>query len=938
MEVAKLRQDLTLCWLAETLVQVLERTATQCQADKLVLVSLGDATVAAQGAALSKLANGFLRRSTALNGSSACNFEGGCYVHMKDVDELRQWRVGDDSQDTLSGKLVVVYAPCEEEAAMKHVGSIVQTVSDFWDKDKIVLLVLHNPDGLLGLEPASRVMKSSSTYHLQHFADSSTLTESDWRMSLRFAAQPLDCLRDQCGWHFVTEIVRWVPESAGTLANKEDVFGAARATMFSTINQLPFQLLLLVLRWSHFHPQLVEACAKKLQRQTQLIPQARFRRELAELERHEMQLWEDLYPVSLLEEKTTSPLKQEQIATPLFLDQSSQSEVVSSKLAPLSECSLWDTQKQFYKDQGIRAWSSGAIPFGVSSSSFLASAYARIAVDFLLSNADYVKPSFKENSPPNCFVWEAASGSCKFLHSFMLHFTELVEANDEFKRRGLVPMVIATDLSEQVLSSRRQMSCFQPYIECGKLDFALFDTNDFIHGNPSISMEWKTLELMHSQRDWRVGCDGPVALMGNYFFDSLRADIFTVATQPEDPTNDASPKRVVIQAALLDKDTLSIADMAVSLHRIENPRTEAVYEDSRLNTTLIDVLEKFTSGASASSSPISSTGLIIFPTEAFEFILTLVDRDSDNAAFPVSILAGDARFSFRDAISSAFVTTTIIDGNCGDQGKKAEPTKRVGLELPQLSPHPDCFCLPVDFEIFSLFFQHLNSNAADIFASSLLVSAPASDTFDVFFATVKPQQRNNCSVKGDNVLTTISFRQQFVRFTPGDCDLLWGMMSFDDGACCFSVDTLLALLAQTGWDFDLFAVLLWELLNRLRRRQVDVESERYQHILIDAGIKSWRTFYYMEQRTEAEIATRKIRLQLARWFYGKAKTLSVQLRYSLNILLLCCAKTELEDYESVLEVLKPWRDEAHKEVSADDVGIFYLLGVRCFLHFSLLCL
>lgn len=121
----------------------------------------------------------------------------------------------------------------------------------------------------------------------------------------------------------------------------------------------------------------------------------------------------------------------------------------------------------------------------VSSSSFLAASYARVVVDFLLSNADHVKPSVKNNGRPNCFVWEAASGSCKFLHSFMSHFTDLVEDNDEFRRRGLVPLVVATDLSKQVLSSRRQMACFRPFIERGQLDFAIFDTHEFISGSSS---------------------------------------------------------------------------------------------------------------------------------------------------------------------------------------------------------------------------------------------------------------------------------------------------------------------------------------------------------------------------------------------------------------------------------------------------------------------
>ncbi|OWZ15841.1 hypothetical protein PHMEG_00010446 [Phytophthora megakarya] len=632
---------------------------------------------------------------------------------------------------------------------------------------------------------------------------------------------------------------------------------------------LPFQLLLLVLRWSHFHPELVRAVDKKFRRQISLIPQARIQRELVDLQRREMHIWTRLYPSADSVEESIQIWQQEHVMSPLLLGTLTQSQELSPQFGRISECRLWDTQKQFYKDQGIRAWSSGAIPFGVSSSSFLASTYARVVVDFLLENAEYVKPCFNENGHPNCFVWEAASGSFKrtsgkFLHSFLLHFTELVEANDEFKRRGLIPLVVATDLSEQVLNSRRQMKCFRSFIERGLLDFALFDTHDFIHGKKR-----KTLELIHSQRQWHVGSDGPVALMGNYFFDSLRADIFSVAMQ-RSPTvntqeNSTSVEHPVIQEALIDLTTASISDMNVNLRPISDPRTKAVYDDKRLNAILGQILNQFhvQAGVSSAVESISSTGLILFPVEAFEFFITLIDQADQDSVFPIAILAGDARFSFRDAISSAFITTTEASN------------QQICLELPQLSPHPDCFCLPVDFEIFRIFFENLNDTIARISANTELVSAPASDTFDVFFATVKPSRKKKIATNNTTSDIITSFKHQLTRFTPGDCDLLWGMMSFDDGARCFSADTLLALLAQTSWDFDLFSVLHWELLNRLRWHIADMKSENYRNILIKAGIKSWRTFYHMEQQTETDVTTRETRLQLARWFYGKVNSIRV---------------------------------------------------------------
>ncbi|ETO99703.1 hypothetical protein F441_22883 [Phytophthora nicotianae CJ01A1] len=878
MGLTKLHGELTQCCLAEALLHVLERAAT-CQVDRYILISVGDTTIAEQGAVLSKLVNGFLRQNEGLISNNLIGDD--YYTHADNVDELKL------PLDQIASRiLVVAYAPCKDEIAVQLVEEMTSKLRH--SSKRSILLTLCNPVGLLGLKPDNRAIADLRMYHLSRIGK--VESDSDWETNLKFIGQPLDFLQDQCGWHFVMECVRWI---SGPVEGTTALNGTCGAAMFSTINQLPFQLLLLIFRWSHFHPELVRAGAKKLWKQTQLIPQARVRHEIAALQRREEQIWRGLYQSAEQMEETTVFTKQEPTLSPLCLKSSSPQEL-SRKFARLSECCLWDSQKQFYKDQGIRAWSSGKIPFGVSSSSFLASSYARIVVDFLLSNADYVKPSIRKKNSPNCFVWEAASGSCKFLHSFMLHFTELVDSSDEFKKRGLVPLVVATDLSEQVLNSRRQMSCFRQFIERGQLDFALFDTYEFIHGNPQVSGKRKTLELVHSQRQWNVGSDGPVALMGNYFLDSLRADIFTVAVQlgnEADLNVNRQRKRIIVQEALLDKDTSSIVNMNVILRPVVDPRVQSVYEDERLNTVLVEIVDQFHSrtGTSSTLEPVSSTGLILFPVEAFEFLLTLFDNNGEADAFPIVILAGDARFSFRDAISSAFITTSTVETSTG-------ATEPVGLELPQLSPHPDCFCLPVDFEIFELFFNHLNCKNVGISASSQLVSAPASDTFDVFFATVGKD-----TTKSETLHT--SFKHQFARFTPGDCDLLWGMMSFDDGARCFSMDALLALLAQTGWDFDLFSVLHWELLNRWKK-QTQSEATQYRHILIEAGVMSWRTFYHMEHQSETDGTTRVIRLQLARWFY------------------------ELEAYDNVLDILKPRSNDPHKSSSdVDDVDVFYLLGL-----------
>ncbi|CEG50514.1 uncharacterized protein PHALS_00652 [Plasmopara halstedii] len=888
IDIYQVRRDLALCWLAETFVHVLERVATHFHIDCYTLVSVGDTTIAQYASVLSELITAFLHRDEAkyLIGN-------GRYTHVNKIDTLLQLVLNQSSYNSISSirVLFVVHELCKVKDRLT---TKLQKASN-----GNVLLIMLDSGELLEFVTNTRMMASSTMFHSEYFCAADCSFHSDWQQSLSFIAQPLDCFRFQNGWKIMLEILSWMSDLDQRHTLQKEHLKAPQTTMISKTKGMPFQLLLLFLRWSHFHPEMVRVCSKRFGRQVQLIPQERIRCELVELQMQDEQIWTGLYPP--IQSPTNVQPKQEHAVSSLFLDASSCAWQHVPNLARLSQCSLWSTQKTFYKSQGIRAWSSGKVPFGVSSSSFLAAAYARIAADFLLSNADSVKPSLRPNDAPNCFVWEAASGSCKFLHSFMLHFTELVEKLVEFKQRQLVPLVIATDLSEQILTSRSQMECFRTYIERGQLDFALFDTDEFVQRRFCDFEKRNTLKLMHSQRLWRIRSEGPVILIGNYFLDSLRADVYTVAIK-----QDCSPvistdevgynvgihdDRIAIQAALLDEKTSNSANMDIHLCPLNDAQTQAIYKDDRLNATFLKILKQY------QSCEHKSSGLILFPVGALEFFLSLLDQDVEAATFPVAILGGDARFSFRDAISSAYVGTKTAYTPKGFNGV-------LRLVLPQLSPTPDCFCLPIDFEILDIFFKYLNSSNTGVSAISKSISAPASDTFSVFFAIIEQQStKKDIDVRDAKFKALhLSFRDQFARFTPGDCDLMWGMMSFDNGARYFSVSTLVGLLAECGWDFDLFAILQWELLKRMTGKE-NHELVDYQSVLIDAGMKSWRTFYHMEQQTEMDGIVRIARLQLARWFYV------------------------LKAYDKVLELLGPWLALAPMSTSANDMSVFYLLGL-----------
>jgi hypothetical protein len=49
----------------------------------------------------------------------------------------------------------------------------------------------------------------------------------------------------------------------------------------------------------------------------------------------------------------------------------------------LSESLLWGLQRQFFEQQGVRAWSTGTVPHRATDNPFIAAAYAQVVFDWL---------------------------------------------------------------------------------------------------------------------------------------------------------------------------------------------------------------------------------------------------------------------------------------------------------------------------------------------------------------------------------------------------------------------------------------------------------------------------------------------------------------------------------------------------------------------------
>jgi hypothetical protein len=174
--------------------------------------------------------------------------------------------------------------------------------------------------------------------------------------------------------------------------------------------------------------------------------------------------------------------------------------------------------------------------------------------------------------------------------------------------------------------------------------------------------------------------------------------------------------------------------------------------------------------------------------------------------------------------------------------------------MPELSPHPDCFCLPVDFSIVTAFLELLDPHMNTTTTLQIL-----SDTFNICFATspIAHDQRS-----------FLVFEAELQSFGANDCDLLLVDTYIDDnqyiynediykclrknislltGSCFLyssqgameeataastasftSLEPPMALLAISKWDFDCFVIFQWSLL-----RQCMTDAMRYMLVCND---------------------------------------------------------------------------------------------------------
>jgi hypothetical protein len=155
---------------------------------------------------------------------------------------------------------------------------------------------------------------------------------------------------------------------------------------------------------------------------------------------------------------------------------------------PLSQSLLWTLQRRYFEQAGLSAWSRGTVPHYVTSNSFIAHAYAHTLLGWVRD--------LRAEGLDALHIVELGGGSGRFAHHFLLSFK-----------------YVLTDLHRPSLEKLAAHPSLQPFIAAGQLDFACFDA-----------------ERDEAPRLLGGGAlaPSPLALVANYFFDSIPQDLFHV--------------------------------------------------------------------------------------------------------------------------------------------------------------------------------------------------------------------------------------------------------------------------------------------------------------------------------------------------------------------------------------------------------------------------
>lgn len=216
---------------------------------------------------------------------------------------------------------------------------------------------------------------------------------------------------------------------------------------------------------------------------------------------------------------------------------------------------FWQWQRQYFEEAQINAWRKGEVPHYVTSNPHMAETYARVLLGFL---RDCNLPHLQQTP---VYMVELGAGSGRFSYHVLKALSRLLDAIEW----QVPPFVyIMTDFVEANLDFWETHPRLQPFFGQGILDYALFDAekDSLLH----LRKANQTIDKQSSAQ--------PLAVIANYFFDSIPQDLFYI--------NEGKAATVLVQPKDDDAEKTSKEQLArLELHYTYEPLATMPYQQPR---------------------------------------------------------------------------------------------------------------------------------------------------------------------------------------------------------------------------------------------------------------------------------------------------------------------------------------------------------------------
>lgn len=241
---------------------------------------------------------------------------------------------------------------------------------------------------------------------------------------------------------------------------------------------------------------------------------------------------------------------------------------------PFADSKIWQLNRDFYQENGIKAWSEELVPFNMTSNSICAKTYADLIYALLEDLAE------KGQLEETVYILELGAGHARLAYQIINHLEKTISKS--LQELPSYCYVLSDIVEDNLTYFQSHPQLLQHYAE-GRLDLSYFD---------AVSSD--TLFLRHLEQTIVPNqLNQPVVAIANYFFDSLPNDLIHIGdglvSNCSVAINSAEDPEAMSTVNMIDKMTFSYSKTAAPSPVYKNLILNEIVDDYKntLNKTFL---------------------------------------------------------------------------------------------------------------------------------------------------------------------------------------------------------------------------------------------------------------------------------------------------------------------------------------------------------------